>query len=85
MTRTLPGEVAEARRALSTLLRRLDPGAAEPDTIVADGTARPVVALVAAPGRGRWALAAALLGVATLPRRTRRVVHGQSRERGRGR
>jgi len=80
MTRTLPGEVAEARRALSTLLRRLDPGAAEPDTIVADGTARPVVALVAAPGRGRWALAAALLGVATLPRRTRRVVHGQSRD-----
>ena len=58
---TLPAEVAEARRTLGALARRLA-GGAEEHRHPLPGSPRPVAVLGGAPGRGRHAVAAALLG-----------------------
>lgn len=60
----LPAVVAETRAGLEALLARLEP---DRPIAVPDLPERPVVALVGAPGRGRHALLAALLGVAEPP------------------
>ncbi len=66
--RDVPEQVARTREALSALLARLDPVAAE-RAVAPPAPPRPTVVLAAAPGRGRGALLAALLGrVGPLPR-----------------
>lgn len=59
--RDVPAEVARTREALTTLLARLDPDAAD-RAAAPSPPARPTVVLVGAPGRGRRELLAALLG-----------------------
>ena len=60
--RDVPAEVARTREALTTLLARLDPDAAD-RAAAPPPPARPTVVLVGAPGRGRRELLAALLGL----------------------
>ena len=60
--RDVPAEVARTREALTTLLARLDPAAAD-RAAAPPPPARPTVVLVGAPGRGRRELLAALLGM----------------------
>ncbi|MEJ2862727.1 hypothetical protein [Actinomycetospora flava] len=66
MTSDIPAEVARTREALTTLLARLDPDAAD-RAAAPPPPARPTVVLVGAPGRGRGELLAALLGLDTVP------------------
>ncbi|MFC5137102.1 hypothetical protein ACFPK1_02570 [Actinomycetospora rhizophila] len=62
----IPAEIARTREALGTLLARLDPDAAA-RAAAPPPPARPTVALVGAPGRGRRELLAALLGLDAAP------------------